>query len=1006
MSGPTLEVFVSYSHRDAKFRAALELHLAPLRREKTIRLWTDGNLKPGQEWKHEILSKLAGADLVLLLVSSNYLASDFCYVEEMGLAIARHDAGSAKVVPILLTPCDWKSSPFAKLQVLPAGARPVSQWKNRAAAWLDVVEGLRRLVEAPATAISKPAGPVRAPLELPPAAERFFGREDPLQELIRRLRQRKNSAVVGAAGFGKTALAAEALSAVVGSTQESLAASPFPDGVVFLNLYALRGQSEPAWNSLANTLQGPFFLERRAHRERAAEACRGRSLLVVVEGGEVADGKEDRTTIPELLSVLSPQNRQLVLTREKGQVAPAQTVELDAALAPNEAEELLVSLAGQRCQGDLRSRVLQLLAGHPLALTWAGNLLTRGDEAPARLVAEWEADRLPALTDPQRASHTLEWLFQRSVQGLPTEARQVLAAAGLLAQAPFPIALIQAALPADGGATEGVVRAALRSLVRAGILRLSGEQTWQFTHMLGYRFARQEKGSDPELRERLAQGLHTFLLGSLANGAAGVLAFTEGLSHAAALLRTDHDQRLWPLLAEALLYDVGDGLQDRGYLPLTRFALSAVREWFALLPAELANEDSWLRELGSLLNREGIVAAHQGDLDAALAAHQADLTLSLRLAAAEPSNVERQRDLSISHHKIADVWFDRGNLDAALAAYRESLDLIQALATADPENAEWRSALSGVHDSIGLVLRAQGNLSGALAAYQESLALIEALAGTDLPETDQLSDLGIGHERIGDVQRAQGNLDEALASYSTALALSQRVAAADESNTGWQRGLSCSHFKVGEVLRDQGNLSGALAAFGESLALSLQLVAIDPSNTGWQRDLSLSYESIGDVLRDRGDLNGALEAYRLDLAICQRLAATDRSNARWQRDLSVSRINIADVLRDQNDLDGAIAGYREALDLRRRLTAADRSNTLWQRELGTGLHGLADLIARQGRLREALPVAEESLAICKRLAALDPTNATWQKDLQTSLTLIARLRDASQAAAQPGSASG
>ncbi len=86
----------------------------------------------------------------------------------------------------------------------------------------------------------------------------------------------------------------------------NLAASPFPDGLVYLDLYSLHGQAEPAWNALANRLQGVEFMERSPARERATEACRARQVLVIIEGGEEADGGPGRTTIVELFSVLSP----------------------------------------------------------------------------------------------------------------------------------------------------------------------------------------------------------------------------------------------------------------------------------------------------------------------------------------------------------------------------------------------------------------------------------------------------------------------------------------------------------------------------------------------------------------------------------------------------------------------------------------------------------------------------------------------------------------------------
>jgi hypothetical protein len=152
---------------------------------------------------------------------------------------------------------------------------------------------------------------------------------------------------------------------------------------------------------------------------------------VILEGGEEADGEDGRASIGEFFGVLSPQNHWLLLTRLSTQAAPAESVVLREALDADDAARLFDALTKGRVQASVRERVLALLEGHPLALTWAGNLLARDDEDAERLAGDWEAGQLPRLSDPRQAGHTLEWLFHRSVRGLDDTARKVLAAAGL-----------------------------------------------------------------------------------------------------------------------------------------------------------------------------------------------------------------------------------------------------------------------------------------------------------------------------------------------------------------------------------------------------------------------------------------------------------------------------------------------------------------------------------------------------------------------------------------------
>jgi hypothetical protein len=141
-----VRVFCSYSHDDEGLRDELDRHLGHLKRSGLVRHWHDRAILPGNEWKDEIEGALEAADLILLLVSSSFLASDYCFDKEMLRAMERHEQGEARVVPIILRPADWNSTPFGKLQALPKDAKPVTTWPNRDEAFLDVARGIRRVV--------------------------------------------------------------------------------------------------------------------------------------------------------------------------------------------------------------------------------------------------------------------------------------------------------------------------------------------------------------------------------------------------------------------------------------------------------------------------------------------------------------------------------------------------------------------------------------------------------------------------------------------------------------------------------------------------------------------------------------------------------------------------------------------------------------------------------------------------------------------------------------------
>lgn len=142
-----LDVFFSYSHRDEALRDELEVHLALLRREGAIRAWHDRRIGAGRKWEGEIARHLESANLVLLLISPDFIASDYCFDIEMTRALERHEAGEARVIPVILRPADWQTARFAKLQALPMDGKPVTTWPDRDSAFVDVVRGIRAALE-------------------------------------------------------------------------------------------------------------------------------------------------------------------------------------------------------------------------------------------------------------------------------------------------------------------------------------------------------------------------------------------------------------------------------------------------------------------------------------------------------------------------------------------------------------------------------------------------------------------------------------------------------------------------------------------------------------------------------------------------------------------------------------------------------------------------------------------------------------------------------------------
>jgi hypothetical protein len=152
MSGDDIDskavsVFYSYSHKDDKLRKQVSTALAPLKHEKLIKEWYDGDIVPGKKWEKEIYEQLELSELILLLVSQDFISSEFIRSQELKRAIIRDSTGDARVVPIIIRPTDWQSSALGSLKALPKDAKALTLWRNRDEGLLEVAKGIRKVIE-------------------------------------------------------------------------------------------------------------------------------------------------------------------------------------------------------------------------------------------------------------------------------------------------------------------------------------------------------------------------------------------------------------------------------------------------------------------------------------------------------------------------------------------------------------------------------------------------------------------------------------------------------------------------------------------------------------------------------------------------------------------------------------------------------------------------------------------------------------------------------------------
>lgn len=156
-------LFFSYSHKDEDLRDQLETQLAMLKRQGVIEFWHDRRIPAGAELDREIDQHINTDDIILLLVSPDFIASDYCYEIEMTRAMERHEADEAVVIPVILRACEWHPAPFGRLKAVPRDGKPVKQWTDLDEAFLDVAKEIRAVAarftdaESPAPSLAAQA---------------------------------------------------------------------------------------------------------------------------------------------------------------------------------------------------------------------------------------------------------------------------------------------------------------------------------------------------------------------------------------------------------------------------------------------------------------------------------------------------------------------------------------------------------------------------------------------------------------------------------------------------------------------------------------------------------------------------------------------------------------------------------------------------------------------------------------------------------------------------------
>jgi WD40 repeat protein len=374
-------VFISYSHRDGRHKDRLLKHLKLMERQGLIAPWDDRQIVPTEEWDATIRAHLNQADLILLLITADFLASDYCWDKEMTRAMERRDAGQAKVLPIFVDHCDWKDAPFGKIQGVPKDARPITAYENPNEAWKEVAQAIRSAVSLKPV---RPADGLGLLHGVPAPLEKFVPRPEyagPLQDKLLAGKGKavavtgagkRKTAVQGMGGIGKTVLAA-------GVVREEEVRRAFPDGVFWLT-FGQQPNPKARQEQLAQWLGDAraSFEDTQQGKARLEDLLRDSACLIVLD-----DIWDPHHVEPFDVSSDGRPYRLLITTRFRNVVTSigAEEQRLDV-LEDDQALSLLAKWAGTSTEKlpNEAPQVVKECGGLPLALAMIGAMIQRRPE--------------------------------------------------------------------------------------------------------------------------------------------------------------------------------------------------------------------------------------------------------------------------------------------------------------------------------------------------------------------------------------------------------------------------------------------------------------------------------------------------------------------------------------------------------------------------------------------------------------------------------------------------
>ncbi len=966
-----VEIFCSYAHEDEAWRQKLETHLSLLKRQGLISLWHDRLITAGTDWAHALDQYLETASVILLLVSADFLASDYCYSIEMKRALERQEAGEALVIPILVRQVDWKDAPFAHLHALPTDAQPLASWQDVDMALADVTAGIRRAIEnMPQLSAKAPRVVLPSIWNVPYQRNPFFtGREKLLSRVHAQLQggqpmavSQHPQAISGLGGIGKTQIAVEyayrfyreyeAVLWAQAESREALISS-------YVALAALLNLSEQNAQEHTITVQA---VKRWLH-------IHSKWLLILDNADELALARD---FLPPALG-----GHLLLTTRAQAMGGLAKRIEVET-FSAEQGTLFLLRRAGllEQASADDRERAAQItmtLGGLPLALDQAGAYIEETvcsladyqqlyQHHQAKLLKE---RRGPAADHPSSVATTVSLAVQRVEQTHPAAA-ELLRFCAFLSPDAIAEEIIGKGAPHLGpllstvAADPFLLNQAMEVLLASSLVQRDPGHKNLSIHRLVQAVLRDAMG--PETAQQW-----TARAVQAVNAAFPEVEFPQWsdcercLPHALICITwIEHGNIPVPeavrLLTQAGLYLKERALYTEAESPLQQ-ALTICEQQ---LGAQHPNTAASLHNLAWLCEKQGKYAEAESLLQRALAIREQ------QLGAQHP-------DTAASLHRLARLSLWQGE-----DAEAESL-LQRALAIREQQlGAQHPDTAASLHE-LALIYASQGKSSEAESLYRRALAIRERQLGAQHPDTAaSLFSMAYFYTRQGKDAEAEPLLQRALAIDEKALGpehpltanclgelarLYARQGKDAEAEPLLQRALAIDEKALGpEHLRTAGRLNSLAWLYTRRGKYEQAEPLFQRALRIWEQaqelehlDRAICLENLAELYRAQGKYEQAEPLYQRALSIREQALGPEHP------DVAICLENLAELYYLQSKYEQAEPLYHSALHIWEQASGPAHPDT------AICLNGLANLYSAQGKYEQAEPLFQRALRIWEQV---------------------------------------